>query len=58
MGNRRRLSCDGRGRPLNLTLGGLSRGGALGPEALTISRSHSGEEDGSMFVHLIKGKKK
>lgn len=58
MGNRTRLSCDGRGRPLDLILGGLPRGGDTGAEALAISRSHSGEEDGSMFEHLAEGKKK
>ena len=57
MGNRKRFPCDGRGS-LNLTLGGVPRGGDAEAETLTISRSDSREEDGSMFMHLIAGKKK
>lgn len=57
MGNRMRFPCDGRGSLLNLTLGGLPRGGDAEAEALTTSRIDSREEDGSMFEHLIVGEK-
>lgn len=57
MGNRKRFPCDGRGS-LNLTLGGLPRGGDAEAETLTVTRSDSREEDGSMLEHLIAGKKK
>lgn len=44
MGNRMRFPCDGRGSLLNLTSGGLPRGGDAEAEALTTNRIDSREE--------------